>query len=489
MGSDTAKVKSAAKWSIICEVLAKIIAPITTIILARLLSQEVFGIVASLTAITSMADMLADAGFNAYIVQHQFYSEKERIGTFNICFWTNIVIAITLFAVIVFNREFFSQLVGAKGYGDVLAVVSLVIPMVSISSIEMAIMKKELNFKSLGLIKIISKFLPFFVTIPLALWGYGYWSLVIGTIAGEFVGMLLSVFGGRFFPSLSYPIQFFKSIFSFSIWAYLESILEWLIGNVAFLVLATLYGMAALGIFKVAVNLVSQITTSVYALYSNVYKSAIAKEQNDDESFRKMFLTFQKYSSLLSLPLGVGVFMFRDLVTTLLLGESWIGASTLIGLYSLTCTASISFGNFYSDGIRAKGHPFKLVIIDFVYLMAIILLLYSTKNIDFELFCILFSALKILQPLMQAIVGRKVCNVSFTLVIKNSYPQIIAVFLMTLFISIFGLNHLQIIWELLFLVVSILLYIVFVYLLSPDKNFYMSYITSIAKRFNRKKTY
>lgn len=68
----------ATKWSVICEVAAKIIAPITTIILARLLSQEVFGIVASITAITSLADMLSDAGFNAYIIQHQFSSDKEK---------------------------------------------------------------------------------------------------------------------------------------------------------------------------------------------------------------------------------------------------------------------------------------------------------------------------------------------------------------------------------------------------------------------------
>ena len=71
------KVVRAAKWSVFSEILAKIIAPITTIVLARLLSQEIFGIVASLTAITSMADLLADAGFNAYIIQHQFETEKE----------------------------------------------------------------------------------------------------------------------------------------------------------------------------------------------------------------------------------------------------------------------------------------------------------------------------------------------------------------------------------------------------------------------------
>ena len=215
--SSKGKVLKATKWSVICEVIAKVIAPITTIVLARLLSQEVFGIVASLTAITSMADMLADAGFNAYIVQHQFKTDHERKSTLNICFWTNIIIALLFFVVIVFYREGFSKLVGADGYGNVLAVMAFVIPMVSVSSIEMAIMKKDLNFKSLGIIKITAKLIPFIVTIPLALLGYGYWSLVIGTLAGELVGMVLSVSFGKFIPSKTYPIAYLKSIFIFNL--------------------------------------------------------------------------------------------------------------------------------------------------------------------------------------------------------------------------------------------------------------------------------
>ena len=476
------KVARAAKWSVFSEVLAKVIAPVTTIILARLLSQEIFGIVASLTAIASMADLLADAGFNAYIIQHQFKNEHEKKATFNICFWTNIFISCTLFLIIVFNRHFFSRLVGAEGYGDVLVIASLVIPMVSVSSIEMAIMKKELNFKSLGLIKIVSKLIPFFVTIPMAFWGFGYWSLVVGTLVGDFVGMILCVFYGRFYPSFIYPTEYLRSIFSFSLWAYLESILEWLISNVAVLVLATLYGMAALGVFKVAVNLVTQITSSVYALYANVYKSAIAREQFDVERFRGMFLTFQKYASIFSLPLGIGVFLFRDTATRLLLGENWMDASTLIGLYCLSCTMSISFGNFYSDAIRAKGYPKLLVIVDGIYLALIMLLLYSADYISFALFCIIFSILKIVQPLLQIIIGRNICNVSVKDVFRNSLPQLVASGSMIVVVCLLGLNGHHGIFTFVGILASVVVYITVFYLLTPDRYYYLKLLNNLKMR-------
>lgn len=474
------KVARAAKWSVFSEILAKVISPITTITLARLLSQEVFGIVASLTAITSMADLLADAGFNAYIVQHQFESEKEKKATYNICFWTNIIIASTLFLIIILNRDFFSRLVGAEGYGNVLIVASFVIPLVSVSSIEMAIMKKELNFKSLGIIKIISKIIPFIITIPLALFGFDYWSLVIGSLAGELVGMLLCLYFGGFIPSFTYQTGFFRRIFSFSSWAYLESILEWLIANISVLVLATLYGMAALGVFKVAVNLVTQITSSVYALYANVYKSAIAKEQFEPERFKKMFLTFQKFASIFSLPLGVGVFLYRDLATRLLLGDGWNEASIIIGLYCLTCTMSISFGNFYSDAIRAKGFPKLLVIVDVVYLCLILALLGSAKLIEFGAFCVFFSLLKLVQPLLQVMLGRRICAVGVREVLKNSMPQIGGVMLMLLGYFVLELTTITNLCPIVSIAICTVIYLVTLYVFSPDKEMIRSFI----HRFN-----
>lgn len=475
-------IKKAVKWSMICEIIAKIIAPITTIVLARLLSQEVFGIVASLTAITTLADLLADAGFNAYIIQHQFANDKEKIDVYNICFWSNLIISLFLFGVIACNRDVFSMLVGAEGYGNVLIIASLVIPLVSVSSVEMAIMKRDLNFKSLGLIKVTSKIIPFVTTIPFALLGFGFWSLILGSLIGEAVGCILCLMFSGFLPSFSYNTNYLGRIFSFSSWAYIESILEWLLFNVPVLVLASVYGISELGVFKVGLNVINQITSSIYALYSNVYKSAISREQNNIEGFRTIFLTFQKYASLVSLPLGIGVLLYRNLVTTILLGSQWGEASVIVGIWGVMATLSISYGNFYSDAIRAKGYPKILVVIDFIYLFFIVLLLVNAYSINFVSFCIVFCLLKGIQPLLQIAFGRVICQVDFLMVLKNSYPQIFASLVMGGMIWLLRFDALDFAGSLMSIVFCVVIYFSVFFVLSPERALYKNYLCRLIKK-------
>lgn len=482
------KIGRATKWNIAAEIIAKLIAPITTIVLARLLTPEVFGIVASITAITSLADLLTDAGFNAYIVQHQFDNEDEQKKAINVCFWSNLSISLVLYALIVIFRYQFAGLVDASGYENALVVAALVIPLTSVSSISMAVMQKNLNFKKLGIIKIICKVLPFATTVPLAILGFGCWSLIIGTLAGEAASFILCFIFGDYIPRFFYSFKVFKGIFSFSSWAYLESILEWLLKNGVILFLAALYGSYCLGLFKNGTTLILQITTAVYALYGNVYKSAIAKYQNDDEEFKRIFLVFQKYSTLISIPLAIGVFLFRDFVTFILLGADYLEVSMLIGLWGLTGTLSIAFGNFYSDGIRAKGKPAILVLVDFIYLLAIGALLgFSFAGyVSFEQFCIIYCLLKIIQPVLQIIFGVFICKVSIWAVVKNTWIQLVSAAIMALPVIIFKLNSSD--WDSLFqflwVAMCVVIFFVVVFLLTPHKK---ELFKTIKSKLSRKK--
>ena len=72
------KIINATKWSTISEILAKLIAPLTNMLLARLLSPEAFGVVASITMGVNFADLLSDSGFQKYLIQHEFENEKQK---------------------------------------------------------------------------------------------------------------------------------------------------------------------------------------------------------------------------------------------------------------------------------------------------------------------------------------------------------------------------------------------------------------------------
>ena len=98
------KIVAAAKWSVITEVLAKLITPLTNIILAHMLAPTAFGILATIMMVISFAEMLADAGFQKFLVQHEFQSDKEKQEATDVAFIANLVLSLLLWGAIIVGR-------------------------------------------------------------------------------------------------------------------------------------------------------------------------------------------------------------------------------------------------------------------------------------------------------------------------------------------------------------------------------------------------
>src|SRR5690606_12687416 len=142
---------------------------ITIMILARILAPEAFGVVATITMIISFTDMFTDAGFQKYLVQYQFESVEEKERNANVAFWTNFVLSILIWGIlIVFNKQV-ANLVGNPGLGIVIIVACVQLPLTSFSSIQMALFRRDFDFKTLFYTRILTVIIPFIVTIPLAL--------------------------------------------------------------------------------------------------------------------------------------------------------------------------------------------------------------------------------------------------------------------------------------------------------------------------------
>lgn len=127
------KIGNATKWSSLSELCAKLVAPISSMVLARLLTPEAFGVVATLNIIISFTDMFTDAGFQKYLIQHEFVSEGDREESTTVAFWTNLIISLVLWAIIIIFRHRIAALVGNPDKGNVLAFACMVLPLTSFS--------------------------------------------------------------------------------------------------------------------------------------------------------------------------------------------------------------------------------------------------------------------------------------------------------------------------------------------------------------------
>lgn len=370
------KIKHAAKWSVITEVIAKFITPITSMMLARLLTPEAFGVVATLTMIISFAEIFTDAGFQKFLIQQEFRDEKEREQSTTVAFWSNLSMSLLIWAVIAVFSEPLAVMVGNPGLGHVLVIACISIPLSAFSSIQIALYKRDLDFKTLFKVRIIGICIPLFVTIPLALWLRNYWALVCGTIASNIVNAVLLTYYSTWKPRIYYSFNKFKEMFSFTIWSVVEAVTIWMTGYIDIFFIGIYLNEYYLGLYKMSIATVGSLTSIIISATTPILFSGLSRLQNDNEAFKQMFFKFQKLVGMLIIPLGVGIFCYSDLITAILLGGQWGEASDFIGLWGLSSAFTIVFAHYSSEVYRSKGRPKLSVLAQVLHLVVLLPVVY-----------------------------------------------------------------------------------------------------------------
>lgn len=351
------KIKAATKWSAVGEIAAKLVTSISSMVLARLLTPEAFGVVTTLTMIISFAEIFSDAGFQRYIVQHEFKDEKDRDECTNVAFWSNLVLSLFLWGIITIFSSPLAALVGNPGLGHVLVISCVSIPLASFSSIQIALFKRDFDFKTLARMRIIIALIPLVVTVPLAFWLRSYWALVIGTITVNLVNAVLLTIYSKWKPRWFYSFKKLKEMFSFTVWTMIETITIWLTGYVDVFIVGTMLSQYYLGLYKTSTTVVVQFIGLITSITSPVLFSALSRLQNDESEFQRLFFKFQKLVGLLVIPLCMGIFLFKELATEIVLGSQWGEASGFVGLWALTSGITVVLSYYSSDLYRAKGKP------------------------------------------------------------------------------------------------------------------------------------
>ncbi|WP_449132875.1 lipopolysaccharide biosynthesis protein [Senegalimassilia anaerobia] len=379
-----ARSAGAAKWSLATEVIVKIISPISQLVLARLLAPEAFGMVATVTMVVSFADMFADAGFQKYLVQHSFRDKEDLHANANVAFWTNFCVSVVLWCFIAIFNDQVASFVGNPSLGLPLAVACLSLPLTSFSSIQTALFHRNLDFKSLMPVRLTSSLLNFSSTLALAFMGFGYWSLIVGTLLANVVNAVGLTLLSEWKPRIFYSLDLLKAMFSFSGWTLLESFTIWLSTWAGTFIVGHFLGATDLGYYKTPVTFVSGCFGIITNATTPILFSSLSRLQFNRKEYVAYLRRFQFMVALFLLPLSAGIFIFREPLVALLLGDQW-GASTLMfGLYGLVQGPMVLLSYYSSEMYRSLGKPrvSTLVQVVFLVLMTPLMTLAAMQGFD-----------------------------------------------------------------------------------------------------------
>lgn len=419
------KIVKAIKWSVFAEILAKLISPITTMVLARLLTPDAFGIVATIAMIVSFAEIFTDAGFQKYVIQHEFADEKDRDESTNVAFWSNLALSFVLWGIIAAFNKPLATMVGNPGLGHVITIASASLPLQALSSIQMANYKRDMNFKTLFKARMLGAIVPIVVTIPLAYLMRSYWALVIGTISVNAVNAIVLSIWSKWKPRWYFSWIKLQKMLSFSIWSMIESVSIWLTNYIDIFIVGISLSQYYVGLYKTSMTTVAQITTLITAATTPVLFSALSRLQDNHQEFEYLFMKFQKLVGMLIIPIGVGIFCFRDFITLILLGDQWLEASYFIGLWGLTSAITILV-HYGSEAYRSLGKPKLSVLAQTLHIVVLWPVVQIAVQHGFETLCTARALVRIELILVQLAIMYIVLKLSPWKMIKNILPSCMA---------------------------------------------------------------
>lgn len=424
------KTAVATRWSTLTEIAAKLVTPITSMILARLLTPDAFGVIATINMIVSFADMFTDAGFQKFLIQHRFRNKEELDQNTTIAFWTNLVISFLCWGIIIVFNQQIAKLVGNDGLGNIIIIASISLPLTSFSSIQMARYKRNFDFKTLFYVRMVGVCVPLFVTVPLAFLTRSYWALIIGTIAGNLVNAVILTIHSEWKPTIYFDFDKLKDMFMYSWWILLESISVWLTSYIGTFIVGSYLSNYYLGLYKTSMTTTNQIISLVTAATSAPLFTALSKLQNDEEEFQKVYFKYIQAISVFVVPLGIGIFLYRKLFTSILLGNQWMEAADFIGLWSLTSSVCLVWGTYCSGIYNAKGKPIFSFISQVLHLIVLIPVLFICAQKGFEILYISRSLVRLEFVIVQLFIIKYFFDISPCKLIGKTLPAFICSFIM-----------------------------------------------------------
>ena len=369
------KMAGATIWSFLTEIFSSLMGPIIAAILARLLAPEAFGFVATINMVISFTNLLTDAGFQKFIIQHEFKDTQQQNDYINVAFWSNFILSLVLMLFLIFGRNAIAQWTNTPGLGLGIAIAALNLPISSFSSIQMAFFKRNMSFNTLFSVRVISIIIPLLITIPLAFYLRSYWALVLGALLTNFVRAVLLTYLSEWKPSFSYNWQYFKDMFSFCYWILIESILVWITGYMGIFIIGHYLSIYEVGLYRTSIVTISSCFGIVIGALSPVLFAVTSRLQNQREKMYSLFLTSLRRMGLLLFPFGVGIYLYRDLITSILLGNQWGDAADFIGLWAITHAIMAILVTFWDGMFNAIGKPKYSVFTQLIYIFILLPLL------------------------------------------------------------------------------------------------------------------
>lgn len=355
---------------------------VLTIIIARILSPNDYGLIAMLGIFMSIAQTLSDSGFSNALIQKKNRTEMDYCTIF----YFNIAISVLIYLILFFTAPYISDFYGQPQLMNILRVLGLNLIIISFSVIQSVRFTIELDFKRLTLASFLSTLIGGGVGIWMAYHGFGVWTLVIQSLISSVSWSFILWLHSRWLPKWKFSLSSFKDLFSFGSKLMFSGLLHTFYTNMYSLIIGKFFNASTLGFFNRAYTLGLFPVQNFSYIIQKVLFSVQCRYQDDEKKFDYIFTQNIKVSCYILFPLMVGLAVLAEPLIRALLTEKWLPA---VPLLQIICFAQMwdPIMRINAMSLVSKGRSDYHLQAEIIKKILAVLILFSTLPFGIRAIC------------------------------------------------------------------------------------------------------
>lgn len=339
-------------WNYGAFALGKALVFASTILLARLLVPEDFGLVALGMLVIAFLESLSDLGVGHALI----YRAEDPDRTGSVAFEINLLVGLVLTTLMLVSAPLAGDFFDEPRLVPVLRVLAVGFLLSALRNVHESRLKKELAFRRRFVPEIARTAAKGLISVLMAWFGFGVWSLVWGQIAGGLTSTLLYWSAARWRPRLVLDRAIARALLGYGGQIVFVKIMAAFLKNVDYLIIGRRLNAMELGFYVLAFRIPELLIVSLCTVASQALFPAYAKLQNDPAALRRGFLTTLRYMALITVPMGVGTAIVAPDFVNLFYTSRWVPSipvMQMLALYSMFQALSFNVGDVY----KAIGKP------------------------------------------------------------------------------------------------------------------------------------
>ena len=339
-------------WTYLSFVLGKLLSFVSTLILARILVPQQFGLVAYCTLAVQYLDIINQSGMDDALIARKDMIEQAA----NSAFVSNMIMGVVSFGIAWMTAPEIALFFKVDEITPLFRLLALVLPVNAIGLVPYTMLSRDLRFQVKLIPDIFQGVSKGLTSIILAAAGFGPWSLIWGQIAGAGISVVLSWSLANWRPSWKFNWRATRDVLVYGGHITVGDFLGNLRANVDYIIVGRILGAATLGIYTLSYRIPELVINSVNSVVGTVAFPLISRISSDKENLRSTYFGYIRYIALFTFPIGFGLALVSPLFVETFLSENWLPVIVPMELISIALAVS-SVG--YVPGVlyKAIGQP------------------------------------------------------------------------------------------------------------------------------------